>query len=138
MKLLSQTIARQDSNLRMSVGNNPRADANPLLALSGFGRLAHARLLTAILTLVLAGCSSKTIVTAPSCPPPPVQTVVITAAQIGQTYSVEFAAAPVSYAICGTLPPGFKVTVVNGKLWLTGKAPEGSEGTYKFWIGQSQ
>jgi hypothetical protein len=49
-------------------------------------------------------------------------------------YLAEFATAPATYTVCGTLPPGLTVSVVNGQLWLEGMPTK--PGTYTFSISQ--
>jgi len=82
----------------------------------------------------LTACSSKTVVVPPTCPPPAAVTVTITEGQIGVRYLAEFATAPATYTVCGTLPPGLTVSVVNGQLWLEGMPTK--PGTYTFSISQ--
>jgi hypothetical protein len=83
---------------------------------------------------VLTACSSHTVVVPPTCPPPAAVTVTITPGQIGTRYLVEFATAPATYTVCGQLPPGLTVSVVNGQLWLSGTPTK--PGTYQFSIAQ--
>jgi hypothetical protein len=68
----------------------------------------------------MLACASKPPVVPPTCPPPNIQTVTITPAQIGVRYLVEFATAPASYTVCGSVPDGLTVSVINGNLWLGG------------------
>lgn len=91
------------------------------------------RCLAIALLAAMTACS-HTIVVPPTCPPPLAMTVTITAGEVGARYSAEFAAAPVTYMVCGNLPPGLTVSVVNGELWLGGVPTVA--GTYTFSIAQ--
>jgi hypothetical protein len=72
------------------------------------------------LLLLLTGCAARSPVSLPVCPPPAIQHVRIVDAQVNKRYLVQFAAAPAKYIVCGQVPSGLKVSVVNGSLWLGG------------------
>jgi hypothetical protein len=98
-------------------------------------KLACTAIVVALINV--SACASKPPVAPPTCPPPPIQSVTIDPAAVGQKYLVYLMPAPSGgYTVCGKLPVGFQIAVVNGQLWLesTATVTTAAVGTYNFQI----